>query len=113
MDLASVNIAPYFPYACGIIATACGSWIAAQRMARSNEAIAHHREEELARARILAAAKLASDRLDGDLTKRFQLLMDGYETRIKDLTDEIKTLRLHVDAMRIELATRGPHPLTT
>lgn len=38
--------------------------------------------------------QLAANQAQADsLTDRFQTLMDGYEIRIKDLTEEVKTLR--------------------
>lgn len=50
------------------------------------------------------------DRIQADtahsdsLTRRFQSLMDGYENRIKDLTDELTTLRAEVRDLRAALA---------
>ena len=40
------------------------------------------------------------------ITRRFQLLLDNYERRIKDLTDEVHGLRQEVAELRAALGAR-------
>jgi hypothetical protein len=97
-----VEALSYLPILGAATITAMGGWIAAQRMARSNEK--------------LAAVKRADDdrkeRVDGvnsnaeDMTERFRILMDGYENRIEDLTSDINSLRSEVASLRSELSSR-------
>lgn len=44
-------------------------------------------------------------RLDS-ITRHFQALIDGYEARVKDLTDEVEALRAEVQALRRALDKR-------
>lgn len=55
------------------------------------------------------AAKLMDEgdaiRLDS-ITRHFQALIDGYEARVKDLTDEVEALRAEVQSLRQALDKR-------
>jgi hypothetical protein len=81
------------------VLTGLASWIASQRMARSNEKIAAvKRADDDRRERVNSNLSHADD-----LTQRFKVLMDGYESRISDLTAEVKGLRTKIDEMSMQL----------
>lgn len=102
MDFPSLNVAPY-SWILPAAITGAASWIAAQRMARSNEKIAAVKRADDDRKERIAAAGYHAE----DLTARFKLLMDGYELRIRELTTEVATLRIEVTQLRAELTYRG------
>src|ERR1700741_5490463 len=67
---------------------------------RSGERIEQIRRED-------AAARLRETQFSAqadDMTERFRVLMDGYEVRIRDLTDEVTSLRNAVSALLVLLA---------
>lgn len=70
-------------------------WFAAIRMSRSNEKIAEANRQETHVSKMTAAEMTAAD----GLTRRFQVLMDGYEIRIRDLTNEVSRLRSEVERL--------------
>jgi predicted nucleic acid-binding Zn-ribbon protein len=73
----------------------------------------HRREkaDEGLRSRELSE-RVQKDQTDSDvahadsMTRRFQALMDGYESRIKDLTNEVSALRDEVRNLRNSLDTQ-------
>lgn len=73
-----------------------GGYAVANRMARSAEKVAKINHEP---------AK-DEDITTGSLTRRFQLLMDGYEGHIQSLTEEVQGLRGEVRDLRQELLDR-------
>ena len=79
-------------------------WIGARMNARSNERIAKATREEAARNTATTRQEAAEASEADQLTKRFSVLMDGYEGRIKDLTAEVQSLRQEVTKLRQELA---------
>jgi hypothetical protein len=95
-----ITTIPYLPTILPALVAALASWIAAQRMARSNEKIASvKRADDDRKERVDHSNHTAED-----LTARFRLLMDGYANRVKDLTDEVEALRSTVEALKEELA---------
>ena len=70
-------------------------WFAAIRMSRSNEKIAAESRLEVHKSQMSASEVAAAD----GLTRRFQVLMDGYEIRIRDLTNEVSRLRSEVERL--------------
>lgn len=50
-------------------------------------------------------ADAAASKLDS-MTRHFQALIDGYEARVKDLTDEIDALRVEIKELRQALDKR-------
>jgi hypothetical protein len=66
-----------------------GGWAAAVHIARSNEKIAEKRREGEREVKKIAH--------EDDLTQRFRTLMDGYESRIRDLTAEVQILRKRLE----------------
>ena len=101
-------IFPYLPSVLAAFLTGLGGWMAAHRMAQSNERVARIAREDKDRADRLSESH---DRAD-DLTARFRVLMDGYELRIRDLTLEVATLRIEISQLRTELSARGNKMLT-
>lgn len=89
----------FLPYVVPSLLSGCGGWIAAQRMARSNETIASLARADKDRAERIEAAHDHAD----DLTSRFRILMDGYEARIRDLTAEVAGLKVRVEEMSAQL----------
>ena len=83
-----IDLSSYATVVIGSSLTGLVSWITSQRVYRREE-----------RARVAAAKISAAD----DLTHRFKVLMDGYEGRISDLTDEVHRLRLRIDQLSIQL----------
>jgi hypothetical protein len=84
-------------------------WFAAIRMSSSNEKIA--RAARLESEKLAAEAKARKQtETDVDfaevLTKRFQVLISGYEVRIADLVEEVQGLRCEVTQMRRLLGAR-------
>ena len=73
-----------------------GGYAVASRMARSAERVAkiNHEPPE------------ADDVTAGSLTRRFKLLMDGYEGHIQSLTEEVQGLRGEVRDLRHEMKER-------
>ena len=67
--------------------------------------LARGAQEKVEAARTAAtAAHMAADVATADsLTRRFQLLMDGYERRIDDLTAQVENLSAEVVKLREEL----------
>ena len=88
-------------------------WLVALRMSRSNEAIATAARVE--NEKLTLAARVEGDKLrqatadatfvDG-LTRRFKLLMDGYEAHIKDLSEEVSQLRSEIKHLHSLLTDR-------
>ena len=74
-----------------------GGYAVANRVARSNEKIAQINHEPKPE---------DVDRSAGSLTRRFQVLMDGYEGHIQSLTEEVQGLRTEVRDLRQELLDR-------
>ena len=92
----------YIPYAIPALLTGLGSWIASQRVARSNERVAERK-----RADDIEDRRISDNRANAeDLTRRFRTLMDSYEARIKDLTEEVTTLRVEIAQLRHEIRVR-------
>jgi hypothetical protein len=82
----------------GALLGALATW-AALRMTRKKDA----KEEVVAQEKLKIVER--AQEIDA-ITKRFDTLMDGYENRIKDLTQEVQDLRKEVAALRKALDQR-------
>ena len=100
-------VLPYVPYITPVItavASAVAGYAVANRTARSNEKIARIAHAEQVEKTVKAEDALSTNAM----TKRFQVLLDGYESHIKDLTAEVQGLRTEVQQLRAVLACSRP-----
>ena len=80
----------------GPIAGGMLGYLGARRTARTNVLIEDKKQRAIAR-------EAHAD----DLSRRFKVLMDGYESRIRDLTDEVTNLRERIDELSSQLNERA------
>jgi hypothetical protein len=77
-------------------------YAAAKHKIRSDERLADQKQRVDDKKEIIAADAAQTD----SMTRRFEALMDGYETRIHDLTHEVHQLREEVKSLRKALDQR-------
>jgi cell division protein FtsB len=78
-------------------------YAAAKHKITSDERLADQKQQNEDKKEIIAVDAAQSD----SMTRRFEALMDGYETRIHDLTQEVQQLREEVKSLRKALDQRA------